>query len=262
MSIIHSVYIIPAVTVQTVVIVDGKGVVTMWFSSLFGFRRAKKRWYDKKLGRTLLEGDAYAQSRKNAVTKENGWYVFFGIPKEWLEILDEMDRVDNLAERKEAEHRSRSPLTESGEDENGNYIPGKLDQIAYERYTAGAATTDDRVAMIEEAIENLQPQQQEMVWAVFGEGKRRAEVAREKDVSRAAVTQSIGRIKARCAKTCESYGEPIPAKEEVKADEERMEAYQKQYEERLAKALDEWEELNEWQEEEQEENQGYGFIAV
>lgn len=127
-----------------------------------------------------------------------------GISPELRSLLDEMDaeeerrldadnhHVDKVFERRKQAHS----------DDSSGRTPNPMELLPQHRQRTfdDALREDPRIGQLLLAMEKLSPDQVDLVYAIYGEMKFGADVAREQGVSRQAINNRLKKIHARLAK--------------------------------------------------------------
>lgn len=130
------------------------------------------------------------------------------VDSSWITLLHEEDDVTIDADRREQYH---TPVHYDGlSDENGDTagIDEKLDFLAdpemnpLDRMVEAITQQEyqDKLGRLERAIEELQPQQKDLVHKVFFEGRTCTSIAEEDGVSKAAISNRLKKIYATLSK--------------------------------------------------------------
>lgn len=169
------------------------------------------------------ERKAQYNSNRQTYVDENGNYVYLiwdeeaqdyrrevcvvgdgGISPELRTMLDEMDAEEERLLDADRHHvdkvfASKMDTYYAKQNEHANN-PLEMIPQRRQRTVQDALREDPRIAQLLVAMDKLTPEQIDLVYAVYGEMKFGADVAREQGVSRQAINNRLKKIHARLAK--------------------------------------------------------------
>lgn len=146
----------------------------------------------------IWDEDAHSYSQEVCVVGEDG------ISPELRALLDEMDAEEDRQRDVDAYHLDKvfdEKKKAYGADKSGR-TPNPIDLLPQcrQRTFQDALHEDPRIAQLLIAMDMLTPGQVDLVYAIYGEMKFGADVAREQGVSRQAINNRLKKIQARLVK--------------------------------------------------------------